>query len=176
MPIAEHTLQTLEFPKIREHLAAHTSFSGSRELALSLRPATVPEQVAWRLRLTSETRRLLDEYPDATIGGARDIRTALQHAARGGLLEPSTLLEISNTLRSTRLLRRMLLRLNPEHYYQLPDLAQNLPDLPALETAIEQIVDDDGSIRDSASPALRRIRLEIRDSSNRLQERHAKQS
>ncbi len=36
MAIHTRTLQTLEFPKILERLAQHTSFSASRELAFQL--------------------------------------------------------------------------------------------------------------------------------------------
>ena len=34
-----HALRTLEFDKIRDRLARHTSFSAGRELALELEPS-----------------------------------------------------------------------------------------------------------------------------------------
>ena len=40
MPIAEQTLSTLEFPKIREQLARHSAFSVAPQLALELVPST----------------------------------------------------------------------------------------------------------------------------------------
>src|SRR5260221_138699 len=84
MPISEQTLETLEFPKIRERLARHTSFSASRDLALRLLPSTDAYVIRRRLQLTSEARRLLDERPDASIGGARGIRAAAGPGLRGG--------------------------------------------------------------------------------------------
>jgi DNA mismatch repair protein MutS2 len=84
MAIADQTIHTLEFPKIREQLARHTSFSASRELALELLPSTDIVEVRQRQALTGEARALLDEYPDVTVGGARDVRRAARHAARGG--------------------------------------------------------------------------------------------
>src|SRR6185503_15920786 len=101
MPISEQTLETLEFPKIRERLARHTSFSASRELALELLPSTDAYEVRARLRRTSEARRLLDERPDVSIGGARDVRAAAGRARRGGVLEAAVFLEISGTLASS---------------------------------------------------------------------------
>jgi DNA mismatch repair protein MutS2 len=171
MSIAEQTLETLEFPKIRARLAQHTSFAASRELALALSPATERDDVAWRLRLTSEARRLLDEYPQATIGGARDVREAARHAARGGTLEGAAFLEIANTLRGTRRLRALLLKLDPEIYPLLVDLAEALPQVPALEEEIERTIGEDGEVLDSASPALRQLRREVMSASSRLQER-----
>src|SRR6185436_21195019 len=110
MPISEQTLDTLEFPKIRERLARHASFSASRDLALRLLPSTDAYVIRRRLKLTSEARRLLDERPDASVGGARDIRAAAGLARRGGVLDAAVFLEIAGTLRSGRLLRAMLLK------------------------------------------------------------------
>ena len=50
MPISQQTLDTLEFPKIKERLARHTSFSASRELVLALLPSTDAYEVRARLR------------------------------------------------------------------------------------------------------------------------------
>jgi DNA mismatch repair protein MutS2 len=45
----------------------------------------------------------------------------------------------------------------------LAPLLDALVTLPAVEKAITRAVDDDGNVRDDASPALRRIRRELRD-------------
>nr|HRC77323.1 hypothetical protein [Kouleothrix sp.] len=74
MAISAQTLETLEFSKILERLARHTSFSASRELALGLLPSTDAYVIRRGIALTSEARRLLDDRPDTSIGGARDIR------------------------------------------------------------------------------------------------------
>ncbi len=171
MPIAKRTLETLEFPNIRTRLANYTSFSASRELALTLMPSSDTEEVTQRLRLTSEARRLLDAYPQATIGGARDVRAAAQHAARGGILEPGTLLEVANTLRSIRQLRALLLKLDADVYRLLSELAADLPHLPALEEQIDRTLDIDGTVLDSASSKLGHLRRNIRTLDARLQER-----
>ncbi len=171
MSIALQTLATLEFPTIRERLASYTAFAGSRELALALTPATDPVVVAERLRLTREARRLLAEYPDVTVGGMRDIRTSLQLAERGGVLDPAALLAVLGTLRSMRLLRRVLTRLDGDRYALLLELGADLVELPALEAAIARAIGDDGSVLDSASPLLARTRSDIRIFTARLQER-----
>ncbi|HEY3228065.1 MAG TPA: endonuclease MutS2, partial [Roseiflexaceae bacterium] len=171
MPISQQTLDTLEFPKIKERLARHTSFSASRELVLALLPSTDAYEVRARLRRTSEARRLLDERPDISIGGARDVRAAAGRARRGGVLEAASFLEISGTLASGRRLRGLLLKLDEAAFPQLRELAEDLPNLQALEDEIARTIGDDGTVLDSASPALGRLRAEVRIAFGRLQEK-----
>ncbi|MEN9934379.1 MAG: hypothetical protein RLZZ387_958 [Chloroflexota bacterium] len=171
MAISQQTLETLEFPKILTQLARHTSFGASRELALALAPSTDAFEVRRRQRRTSEARRLLDDHPDASIGGARDVRGAVGLARRGGVLEASALVEVAATLRAARLLRALVMKLAEEAYPLLRELAYDLPSIPALEDAVARTVGEDGHVLDSASPALGRIRADVRIAFNRLQEK-----
>src|SRR3954471_11090166 len=171
MPISEQTLETLEFPKIRERLARHTAFSASRDLALRLLPSTDAYVIRRRLQLTSEARRLLDDRPDASIGGARDIRAAAGLARRGGVLDAAVFLEIAGTLRSGRLLRTMLLKQDVASFALLRELAEDLPNLPAVEETIAATIGEDGTVLDSASPKLGRLRAEVRVAFGRLQDK-----
>src|SRR6266496_1073585 len=171
MPISSQTLDTLEFPKILDRLARHTAFSASRELALALLPSTDAHAIRQRLQLTSEARRLLDERPDVSVGGTRDIRGPVGLARRGGVLDAAVFLEISATLASGRRLRTTLLKLDATLFPQLQELAQDLPNLPAVEEAIGATIGDDGTVLDSASPTLGRLRADIRVAFNRLQDK-----
>jgi len=138
---------------------------------LALLPSTDAYEVRARLRRTSEARRLLDERPDISIGGARDVRAAAGRARRGGVLEAASFLEISGTLASGRRLRGLLLKLDEAAFPQLRELAEDLPNLPALEDEIARTIGDDGAVLDSASPALGRLRAEVRIAFGRLQEK-----
>jgi DNA mismatch repair protein MutS2 len=171
MPIAEHTLETLEFPKIREQLAHHTSFSASRALALELTPSTNMDDISYRLQLTREAGLFFDTYPNASIGGVHDIRSVVVHAERGGVIETSDFLNILSTLRSMRTLRATLHKLEPADFPILTEQSLDLPELPTIEQAIERTVGDDGNVLDTASATLGRLRHDIRIASNRLQER-----
>lgn len=170
MSIPESSLHTLEFDAIRDRLAHYTAFSASRELALSLTPATDLAEVRRRQALTAEARLLLEEWPELSIGGARDVRRAVQHAARGGILDGATLREIAATLQSAALLRQRLSRLDAR-FPHLIDLGNTLPALPQVVEAIERAIGDDGQVLDSASPTLARLRHEVRVAFNRLHER-----
>jgi len=171
MPIAQHTLAILEFDKVRERLAEHTAFGASRELALALLPTDEPLDVRRALEATDAARLLYDNFPEITIGGARDIRPPVRNAQRGGILEPQTLLDVAATLGAMRQLRARLLRLPEDHYLPLIDLAWQLVEHPDIEETVERTVDPGGNILDSASPALGRIRGEIRIAHDRLMDR-----
>ena len=84
----ERYLVTLEFPKIIEQLASHTSFSAGRELALRLRPATDEAEVRLRQQETTEAKALLATRTDVGVGSARDVRPLLVRASLSGMLQP----------------------------------------------------------------------------------------
>ncbi|MEI6043381.1 MAG: endonuclease MutS2 [Chloroflexota bacterium] len=168
----EKTLRVLEFSKVLEKLASHTSFAAGRELVLALLPSTDLAEVQTRLDLTSEARRLIEARPDVTLGGSRDMRSAARIAALGRSLDVHTLLELVATLVSSRTLRRLILKQGQSgDFYYLCQIAQRLVDLPLLEGQIEQTISQDGTVLDSASPALKRIRDEIRVAHGRLLEK-----
>ena len=167
--IAPQTLETLEFPKIRAQLARYVAFSASRELALALQPTTVVAEVQHAQALTGEARLLLDTFPDITIGGTHDVRRAANHAARGGILDGTTFLEIASTIAATRTLRTRLLKLPLERFSLMREFAVSLPALPPLEDEILHTIGADAQVLDGASAELARLRHEIRGAFTRLQ-------
>lgn len=164
------SLNTLELPKILERLARHCAFSASKELALALEPSPDHDEVVIRLRRTSEARHLISSKPNARVGGARDVRAAAFNATKGAVLDAATLLDIRQTLISGRTLQRIIVRAQ-EQYPLLADLARQIEPGDALIDAIAQAIDEDGKVKDEASPALRRIRRELDAAHGRLIER-----
>ena len=77
------TLHVLEYPKVLERLRAFCDFSASMELAVALEPTDSYDLALARLAETSEARKLFS-VQDIGVGGAHDIRPAVDLAARGG--------------------------------------------------------------------------------------------
>jgi len=163
-------LTTLEFPKVLDRLATHTSFSAGAEQARALVPATDVYEVRWRLETTSEARLLLDAKPETSLGGARDVRPLVTAAQRGAVLPPPELLDVRDTLVAARTLHRTLSRLENQfpHLARLADCIQPCPDVVA---EISRCLDERGSVHDSASPELARIRRDVRIAHDRIQDR-----
>lgn len=163
------TLSVLEYPKVLERLAAFCDFSGSMELARSLEPTDSYDLAIARLEETSEARKLLS-VQDIGIGGAHDIRPAVDLAARGGVLDPQQLLDVKSTLISCRELRKSLER-KTEEYPRLAQIAAGLPDSHGMVDAITRVLSDRGEVLDSASPKLATLRREIKIAHDRLMSR-----
>ena len=164
----EGTLRALEFGAIVDQLAQLTSFEPARELALASAPSPDPVLVRLLQDETDEAARLLDEQAQATIGGARDIRGALDRATRGGRLTPAELLEIAQTLDATA---RFEARLKTWRQPHLAALRDELDAAPDLGERIVRSVDESGEILDSASAELAAIRKRLRTSQDRVRER-----
>ncbi|MBI2957995.1 MAG: endonuclease MutS2, partial [Chloroflexi bacterium] len=110
----EKSLEMIEFPKVRGMIAAHTSFSTSRDLALSLQPLVDRDAIALLLRQSAEARHLLSIRPGFSIAGVIDVRTMTHLASAGRVLTTADLANIQTTLAATRNLRTALSKLTEE--------------------------------------------------------------
>ena len=162
------TLRALEFPAVVEMLAARTSFTPSRELALATAASGDRSQVATLQDETDEAARLLEEQAQASIGGARDVRGALDRARRGGRLTAAELLELADTLRATG---QFAARLRGWRGRHLSGVRAELDEAPELRERIERSVDEAGEILDTASSELAAIRKRLRTAQDRVRER-----
>ncbi|MBS1253037.1 MAG: Endonuclease MutS2 [Anaerolineales bacterium] len=165
------TIRTLEFDKIRHRLADHTTFSASHRLALQLEPSTDFNEVARRVAETTEARALLDRHAGhIPLGGAHDVRTEVDDAELHKILLPQQLLDIRDTLRRARTLKRTILKTEIEIPH-LTEIAQRIEESRALVDAINSALSDDGEVKDTASEALSRIRRDLRIVHDRLMDR-----
>jgi DNA mismatch repair protein MutS2 len=161
------TLQTLEFPKILERLARYCAFPASVEKARQLLPTNDIEEARARQAATREAYRLLATHSDLTIGGARDVRTAVDLANHGGILLTNDLLDIKSTLIAARNLARLFERLGGQ-FPILSEIALRLPPPLGLIDSITRTISERGEILDTASEKLGNIRRDLRIVHERL--------
>ena len=164
-------LEVLEFPVVLERLAAATATSPGAELARALVPSPDAAEVARRQALTAEAIALLDEAAEPPLRGIADVREAAARAARGGLLDARALSQVAHTIGGA-LAARSALDAQTELAPLLAELAAPVdPSLRRVADAIGDAVEEDGSdLRDNASPALRRLRRQLRDGRHRVAE------
>ncbi len=166
----DKNLEMLEFPKIREILAEYTSFSTSRQLALSIYPSSSRDGITLLLKQSAEARHLLSLDPDFAIGTAVDVREAAEMAARAKILEPHVLVNVQLTLAAARYARTRLHKLSD----QLPalwDIADRFIELRYLEDEIGKCLTDRGEILDTASEKLYDVRHRLKDTRHHLLDR-----
>ena len=166
----DKSLEMLEFPRIREILAGYTSFSASREMAMTLKPLHDYEQISRLLRQTAEARRLLTMDRGFSIGSALDIREKVRLAALEGILEPLSLLEVQQTLAALHELRRYLKSISGD-FPLLWNIAEGIVELQQIEKDIAGCLDPAGEVLDTASPALANVRQQLRDTRGQILER-----
>src|SRR5262245_13252840 len=164
-------LELLELPEILDRLAAAAASEPGRGRALALRPSGDDDEVAARQLLTSEAIALLEQSAEPDLAGIRDVRPLVEVAGRGGVLDTGALHAIRVTVEAALAARAAL------------DAADGVPTLSGLAGAVDpglaapaeaigKAVEADGTdLRDGASPALRRLRRELREGRARLAER-----
>lgn len=168
----EHTLDRLEFTKVRQLLAARTCTPEGRRRALSLLPGRDQPAVEAELQRVAEMR-------DAWIAGydpgppeIEEIEPILGRLDRvASPLEPIELLSLSRLLSLSTRVRR-LLHVAPvaDRYPDLHRLAGRFGDFEPFVRRLGEVFDPSGEFLDTASPRLARIRRRLLDARSRARE------
>ncbi|MFC4099541.1 endonuclease MutS2 [Paenibacillus xanthanilyticus] len=165
-------LQTLEFSKIVHRLTSHAATSLGKAAAEALSPSSDLEEVKLRLQTTDEAYKADRLKGNAPFGGVTDIRPQLLRSKIGGTLNPAELLEVAETIRGSRRVKRHVLNLHEDDPIpQLAFQAEQLTEHKSLEDAILACIDDQAEVMDSASSELAAIRREIRGGEGRIREK-----
>src|SRR5437867_6679010 len=96
-----HTLELLEFAKVRELLAAYAACSLGKELAVSTEPASDLAAIRAEHALVSEMVEVLGQGQAPPFAGLADVRLVTRRAAIGAMLSAEQLLEVAGTLACT---------------------------------------------------------------------------
>ena len=160
------SLHILEFPLVRQKLAALTSLTLAREEALSITPSPDPDDIASRQQETLEARRFIEGHGTLDLSGVGDVGLSVQRAALEGTLKGGELREVHDTLRACRTVRATLA--GRKELPLLFALARSLPDLRTLERDLASSVDPTGAVLDGASPALKGLRAQAQEAHARL--------
>ncbi|MEJ7901758.1 MAG: endonuclease MutS2, partial [Thermomicrobiales bacterium] len=125
------------------------------------------------LDVTAEATDFWTGFPEFTVGGARDIRSEVEKADKGGRLTPHELLQILDTLRAGRDVKRTFTRMPDveERFPNLLEFAEAIDNFSPLETDLTRSIGPRGDVLDSASGELSRLRKAVRIAHNRLMDR-----
>ena len=129
-------------------------------MASELVPSSDLRDIAVRQQETAEARRLLDTTGDLELGPEEDLRPAVQRALLGGVLRGEELRHVGALAAAARWNRNSLAR--RDDLPVLAAIAQNLPELPDLESGVNRAIGPSGEVLDEASPELARLRRESR--------------
>jgi len=172
--LESRVLQTLEYNKIIELVTEHTTFEAGKQLIEQLTPNNRFETVQTLLEETDEALTILRLRGHVPMGGMKDIRPHAKRAQMDGMLSSAELMEISSTIRASRIFRQFIEALIEDETLDLPHFTGKIeafPILTELAREINEAIDENGKVLDSASEKLRSIRHRLRIAENRVRER-----
>ena len=166
-----HALAVLEFPRVLEEVAARARSEPGAERVRQLHPQVDRAWIEREHARIAAVRALRDAEPPWTADAVPDLRPALQRLRLAGLsLNATELLSTRQLLGSARRSREALTdekRAAAARAVLAPFIPRLLVER-SIESAIDKAIADDATVKDEASPALRRIRRELRASEGEL--------
>lgn len=160
----EKVLRVLEYDKIVERLADRASSNLGKELAGELMPSTDFDEIKQALKETTDAVTCILRKGSPPLGGIHDIRSSIQRAVAGGMLNPGELLRVADVLRASRKLKGYITqdKMELEDTNTILLLCSNLGTNRTLEDRLDQSIESEDQLSDYASPALASIRRDIR--------------
>ena len=173
MNIQERSLRSLEWDRLIQELSllAETDAGRLRLLALAPEQESVPLAVA-RVLLseTTEAKAIISGRGEPALGGLITSFESLDSLAVGARLSAPELINLEKLLRISRLTRSSFNLLAPESFPCLKPIAELLFARPVLEKDITLALEPDGTVKDSASHLLQRLRQDVRGLEERVKE------
>lgn len=166
-----HALDVIEFPRTLALISERATASLGAERVRKLRPSTDRESIERELARVAAVRSLLSAEEPWHLHGVPDARAALTRLrVEGASLAAPDMLVLGSLLQSSRVTRDSLRgeRAPPIVAAVLKEQIEALIVKKSIEEKVEKTIDEDGQVRDDASPALRKIRRELKGSQGEL--------
>lgn len=156
----QKSLNTLEYPKILERLAAFAQSQGGKQKARDLVPYENVTDALHALDETAEADRVLFEYSLSPSFAVDDIAEILTKAKKGATLAIPDIMKVGRSLRVSRRLKYTIDKVKDCPI--LADMAMGLFENEFLEKKIFDAFLSETEVADNASNELRAIRIRIR--------------
>lgn len=167
-------LTTLEFDRIRQGVMAHTVTEKGRLVASRLEPRATADKVREMLDETADAAKILRLRGGIPIPSLPDISQSLKRVKIGAALSGTELAGISRVLQTVSTVVDFFNDLEElVELRRLYTLKAELSDLPALTRRLKRAIDDDGTVRDEASPELANVRRVIKATEGQIREKMA---
>lgn len=168
--IPQNSLDSLEFSKLLEIIAQYAKSDASQNAILSITPLSSKDEIQRRFSLIEEMRRMSQEKRPLSILPFKDIAPVLQTVRpEDSMLEPSDLVCFMDFLIAAHE-AALQIRGNVT-LAALNELITSLTGRPELLRILNNSIDREGNILDTASPRLAELRAEKRRLENRIRKR-----
>ncbi len=164
-----HTLEILDFDKIRGLVAGYAACSLGKDAARAMEPLGEIGPIRERQALTSEMADALSAGLSPPFGGLHDVRSNVRRAQTGSMLSTEELAEVGEVLRAIANLDGWLGRIGNE-FPRLGAMKLGVGEFSGVFNAIQGCLDDRGKMLDTASRKLSSLRRDIAHAEEKIQE------
>ena len=162
-----HSLQCLDFFRVRELVATYALTELGRSLAAAIQPVTRDALVQRWFDQLQELQRISQERGLPPFGGLSDVRLTIKRCAPPLQVNVEDVARIGDALAATHAITHYLADL-PQDCPELQHLAGRIGDFETIAERIRAVIDERGQVRDEASPKLARIRADIRSATRQI--------
>ncbi len=160
----ERTIAKLEFATIQNMLINYCYNPLSMEMAQNLAFMIDEDDILTAQRETTEATDFFRLYPMTEGIEMEDVRGILKRCSKGAILASHDFLQLYELALNSNSCREMWKNAEKERFPELATYFTFLSSFTKLEQAIQKTVDEEGKIKDSASPEIARIRKAIQQS------------
>lgn len=157
----QHSLKVLEFDSIKSLLANHAFSQDAMDMAENLSPRTAIDEVTSSLRETTQARRYLENHDTLPLCDVRPIKETINNCTIGVAIQPRQALDLLATLKAADRIKDLLERVKDE-MPDLYELSRRIRPQPKLIELIEDTIDENAEVMDSASDRLSSIRIQMK--------------
>jgi DNA mismatch repair protein MutS2 len=163
-----HALGVLEFDRALDLVAGFATSPAGARAVRAIQPTSVADRVRWELKLVAQGMDLLRReggWPTSTLPELGDALGRLK--IEGYVWDGPTHRRAASLISAARTARRLLVPLR-EELGELAGIAEPIGEFQGLGEEIGRAIDDEGEVRDHASPELSRLRREIHSARGRI--------
>ncbi len=164
--------QKIGFDRLREQVAALCSMQVAREIIANEKFSTSRAEIERRQDIADEMRTLLMLDTDAPRDEFPDMEAVLAKiGVEGAFLTAEEVVILRRALTAVGNMVGFVMNRSEEQYPRLRKRSERVCVFPDVVRRINQLVDDEGQIRDGASPQLVMIRRSIREHEGQVSKR-----
>ena len=164
--------QKIGFDRVREQVAALCSMQVARDIILGEKFSTSRSEIERRQETADEMRTLLMLDPDAPRDEFPDMEGVVAKiGVEGTFLTTEEVVILRRALTAVGNMVGFVMSRSESQYPRLRKRSERVCIFPDVVRRINQLVDDDGEIRDGASPELLQIRRAIREHEGQVTKR-----
>lgn len=166
--IEAKVIEKLEFPKILQYISKYCITENGKNETLEINPFDNLNDAIYSGTIVTEAKNILINNSFPPLNYISNIHNVIsQSKIEGIVLDSKKIIEILQLLITSRNVRSFVTS-NKDNSPLLFDLTNQLYEDKILEHHIQKIINDNGEIKDNASPKLIEIRREIASKNNDL--------